>query len=534
MPFPDAHPALAKALADKGYDEPTPVQTAVLAADRARDLLVSSRTGSGKTVAFGLAFAPLLLGEAEKFERPGEPLALIIAPTRELSMQVQRELAWLYAPTGARVVPCVGGMDIRREQRALRDGTHIVVGTPGRLCDHLDRGNLALGSLRVVVLDEADEMLDLGFKDDLEHILGATPATRRTLLFSATLPPETAALAKAVQKDPVRIAATDPREAHVDIEYRAVLVHPRERDHAVVNVLRRIEPPSALVFCNTREGVYHLHANLLERGFHAVAISGELTQAERTRALQALRDGHARVLVATDVAARGLDLPELSLVIHADLPHDAQVMQHRSGRTGRAGRKGIAVVLVPANKRHVAERLFHMARIEPLRMVPPSAEDILERDQLRLIDDLAAVTTEPAEEDLVVARKLLETRPPEELVAALVAIHRGRRPAPEDLVETAALHARIARPAPPPVERPLGEAVWFHVNVGRMHNANPRWLLPLLCRRGDVGKESLGRIEVRERDTKFEVALDMAAHFEHMSSAPDRKDPRVRIRPFKE
>src|SRR3954452_18318917 len=183
MPFPKTNPSLERALVDRGYNDPTPVQAAVLEPDaRDRDLLVSAQTGSGKTVAYGLAMASTLLGDAERFDAPREPLALIVAPTRELALQVQRELIWLYGPAGARVASCVGGMDIRREQRALADGCHIVVGTPRRLRDHIERGRLALSQLRAVVLDEADEMLNLGFREDLGFILDAAPPDRRTLL----------------------------------------------------------------------------------------------------------------------------------------------------------------------------------------------------------------------------------------------------------------------------------------------------------------------------------------------------------------
>ena len=287
---------------------------------RGRGLLVSSRTGSGKTVAFGLVLPEALLGEAAGFGAAGAPLGLVVAPTRELALQVHRELSWLFADAGGRVAACVGGMDPRREARALADGTHVVVGTPGRLKDHLERGTLDLSALRAVVLDEADEMLDMGFREELEAILDATPPERRTVLFSATLPKPIVELARRYTKDATRVAATPPEEAHADIEYRAHLVAPREREHAIVNVLRALSPPSALVFRATRESVQHLASSLAERGFEVVAISGEMEQPERTRALKALRDGRARVLVATDVAARGLDLPGVALVLHGDLP----------------------------------------------------------------------------------------------------------------------------------------------------------------------------------------------------------------------
>ena len=374
MPFPTVHPALARALAVQGYAEPTPVQAAVLADEAAgRDLLVSAQTGSGKTVAFGLAAGPTLLGDADKLAYSVVPLALVIAPTRELAIQVNTELSWLYKDAGAIVVSCVGGMDPRREQRALQGGCHIVVGTPGRLKDHLERGNLDLSALRVVVLDEADEMLDMGFREDLEEILDSAPEGRRTLMFSATIAKEIAGLARRYQTDALRIDTVNRNQAHGDIEYQVIRIAPNEIEHAVVNVLRLFEAPGALVFCNTRDGVRHMHAALRERGFSVVGLSGELGQRERSDALQALRDGHARVCVATDVAARGLDLPDLGLVIHADLPVNKAGLLHRSGRTGRAGKKGVSVLLAPYTRRRKVDMLLASAHIEAVFRGPPTA-----------------------------------------------------------------------------------------------------------------------------------------------------------------
>ena len=226
MPFSNTHLALSSALIARGYAAPTPVQAAVLSADPARDLIVSAQTGSGKTVAYGFALAGPLLGEAERFARAAAPLALIIAPTRELALQVARELEWLFAGAGGVVATCVGGMNVREESRTLSRGAHIIVGTPGRLRDHLERGNLATTDLRAVVLDEADEMLDLGFRDDLEEILDQVPTERRTLLFSATLPKPIQALAKRYQRNAERIQVGSAAEAHGDIDYRAVRVAP--------------------------------------------------------------------------------------------------------------------------------------------------------------------------------------------------------------------------------------------------------------------------------------------------------------------
>jgi ATP-dependent RNA helicase DeaD len=547
MPFPPVNTALARALTDQGYAEPTPVQAAVLepaAADR--DLLVSAQTGSGKTVAYGLAMASTILGDAERLPAAGPPQALVIAPTRELALQVARELAWLYGRAGARVETCVGGMDSRREQRALAAGAQIVVGTPGRLRDHLERGHLDLGSLEVVVLDEADEMLDLGFKEDLEFILEAAPAERRTLLFSATIAREIATLARDYQKAALRIDTARLNEPHGDIEYRAIRVAPNEIEHAVVNVLRFFEAPGALVFCSTREAVRHLHAALRERGFDAVALSGEMTQRERTDALQALRDSRARVCVATDVAARGLDLPDLGLVIHADLPVNRQGLLHRSGRTGRAGRKGISVLLVPYTRRRRVEQLLASAGVEADWTGPPSAEVIRAGDQARLLTD--PILTEPAsEEDLALGRLLIDHAGPDAVAAALIRLHRAKLPAPEELFDPGEPGAaagsrdrdhREDRSRPERGARELTheryaraetDGVWFRLAVGRNSNADPKWLIPMICRRGHVTKKDIGQIRIFDRETKFEIAREAVDRFKAaVAAAPGEP---IRIEP---
>jgi len=531
MPFPTTHPALERALADRGYLEPTPVQAAVLEGEApGRDLLVSAQTGSGKTVAFGLAMAHELLGDNERAERPGLPLALVVAPTRELAMQVARELAWLYAPSGARIVTCVGGMDSRAEQRNLEAGCHIVVGTPGRLRDHLERSRLNLSALRVIVLDEADEMLDLGFREDLEFILDATPAERRTLLFSATIARDIAKLAKTYQRDAVRLDTVNHEESHGDIDYRAMRVAPNEVQYAVVNVLRYFEAPGALVFCSTRESVRRLHMSLRERGFDVVSLSGEMTQRERSDALQALRDGKARVCVATDVAARGLDLPDLGLVIHAELPNSKQGLLHRSGRTGRAGRKGVSIVLVPYTRRRKAETMFVDANVVPTWSGPPTAEEIRLKDNERLLVDALADTSEGDAEDEALVAALLAQRTPEQLAAAVVRARRAKLPSPEEVYDDARMRDAQATPLKPKREFvPANDASWFRLNVGRAKNADPKWLVPLICRLGHVTKSDIGVIKIFDRETKFEISKEMAARFTGI--VKDVAEGDVRIEP---
>lgn len=533
MPFSDTLPAvLLRALQERGYAEPTPVQASVLEPEtEGRDLLVSAQTGSGKTVAFGLAMAPELLGEAERLPQAGAPLALAVAPTRELALQVKNELSWLYGPAGGRVVSCVGGMDPIAERRALAQGAHIVVGTPGRLRDHLERGNLIPNALRAVVLDEADEMLDLGFREELEAILDAAPETRRTLLFSATVPREIAALATSYQRDALRISAGKEGGQHRDIEYRVVNVAPHDIERAVVNLLRASDSPTAIVFCSTRAAVARLHGNLNERGFSAVALSGELTQAERSRALQGLRDGKARVCVATDVAARGIDLPDLGLVIHAELPKEPETLLHRSGRTGRAGKKGVSVLVVPPNRRRTAERLLMAAKLKAEWGEAPTVEEIRAKDSERLAAQVKAMISEEAEpEDLAAGRALLEEAGAEAVAAALLKVLRAPLPAPEELTPA----RELSRPARP--QRELapggGEGAWFRMNVGRDGQADPRWILPFLCRRGHVAREEIGRIRIMGRETRFEVAPQVAARFAAAARKPDPAEPHIRVEPL--
>jgi ATP-dependent RNA helicase DeaD len=524
------HPSLLAALEARGYETATPVQASVLASEcEGRDLLVSAKTGSGKTVAFGIALAKTLLGEAPRFAAAADPLVLVVAPTRELASQVARELTWLFQPAGARVTTCLGGMDFGQERRALDAGAHIVVGTPGRLCDHLDRGTLRLSKLAAVVLDEADEMLDMGFRDDLETLLGAAPQERRTLLFSATFPAGIASLAKSYQREAVRVQATDPEEAHSDITYRAHLVSYREREHAVVNILRAHEGVTAIVFVATRDGVAHLHSNLVERGFNAVPLSGELSQNERTRALKAVRDGRANVLVATDVAARGLDLPHLGLVVHADLPNDGAVLQHRSGRTGRAGKKGISALLVPPAKRRAAERMLREASVDPEWAPIPTAEQIARLDEEKILQDASERAGALGEFDRELGAKLLERLGAETVAALLASAERGKRPVAEELAESSALYARVDAEPRREAREPMKGGAWFRMNVGHAHQADPRWIVPILCRRGQIEKKHIGAIRIFTNETKIEIAAEVADAFDKAVRAPDRKDPSIRI-----
>ncbi len=529
---------LAQALASKGYESLTAVQDAVLAEGVAgRDILVSAQTGSGKTVAFGLAVAPEILGGQDRLLYADVPLSLIIAPTRELALQVARELEWLYAGAGAKIATCVGGMDYRTEKRALERGAHIVVGTPGRLRDHIERRSLDLSGLKAAVLDEADEMLDLGFSEDLEFILAAAPEERRTLMFSATVPKEIEKLAATFQKNALRIVAQGEARQHVDIEYRAISVAVRDREHAIFNLLRFYESQTAIVFCKTRVNVSHLMARMGNRGFQVVALSGELSQQERTHALQALRDGRARVCIATDVAARGIDLPGLELVIHADLPSNSEILLHRSGRTGRAGKKGVSALIVTPAEYKKAQRLLAGAKVTAEWAGPPGADDVQAKDDLRILEH--PTLTMPIGDDVGIATDLLEQFGPEALAAAFVRLWREGRSAPEVLSTDG--------PAPPPsAPRERGEfgpSVWFRISVGRAGRAEARWLLPKICDAGSIAKDGIGAIRVREDETFVQIAAGSADRFgasveldrdilmTRIEGEPDLDQPRSFARP---
>ncbi len=526
------NPVLARALEKKGYASLTEVQEAVIAPEtEGRDLLVSAQTGSGKTVAFGLAITPTILGNQETFGPAVLPQALVVAPTRELAIQVQRELTWLFGEAKGKIASCVGGMDPRAERRALARGAHIVVGTPGRLRDHIERGGLDMSGLRAVVLDEADEMLDFGFREDLEFILDTAPKERRTLMFSATVPRTISNMAKRYQKDAQRISTVSERAQHSDIEYRALSVAPSDKENAIINVLRYYDAESAIVFCKTRQDVNRLSSRFGNRGFSVVSLSGELSQNERTHALQAMRDGRARVCIATDVAARGIDLPGLELVIHADLPTNSDVLKHRSGRTGRAGRKGICALIVPHTMRKRAQRLVQGARLEVEWASAPSLQEIQAKDTERLLSD-PLLTQTYDEKALKLAQELLERHGAEQVAAAFLQQKQTDTPSAEELLDAPVHKETRAKREKQQQQRerePFGDSVWFKMTAGRKERAEPSWLLPIICRLGHVTKREVGAIKIGETETRFEIKAKDAGRFIDAVKASGGGEKSIRI-----
>ena len=592
--FEALSPAIAAALTSRGFTALTTVQEAVLdPALAGRDLRISSQTGSGKTVAVGLVLVSAL--EAAVKERaeaaaaapglppgPCRPAALLVAPTRELAAQLQKELSWLFQAVGAKVAAVVGGTSYGGELRSLRVGPLVIVGTPGRLLDHLERGSIDPSAAFSVVLDEADQMLDLGFRDELEAILGKTPEGRRTHLVSATFPREVLSLANRYQRNAADVQGTQRGEANEDITHIAHMVRSGERDAVLVNLLLLNPGERTLVFVRTRADAADIADRLANRGFGARALSGEMEQWERTKTLDAFRNGNISTLVATDVAARGLDVPDVSRVIHADPPNDPEAFTHRSGRTGRAGRKGTSIVLLPPSAREGVGRMFRRARVEATFQPAPTVADVLRAADDRLIAELTAPPVEDAKEDARLrglADRLLATEDPAKLVTALLARARHTGACEPETVTPISLQAQrpqsFERGGPArgydngprnydngprnydngprnydngpqrggdrdrdrdrgqsngPIHAPNHQGfVPFRVTWGERHGADPRRVLALVCRRGGIQGNQVGAIRIGEVESTFEVAVPVAAEFAELVRKPDTRDPRIRI-----
>ncbi len=376
-------PDILTALDALGYEEPTPIQVEAIPVLLAgRDVLGQAATGTGKTAAFALPLVQKIDADQRGVQ------ALVLAPTRELAVQVAEATHKYGARRGVRVLAVYGGQDISRQLRELRRGVHVVVGTPGRLLDHIRRGSLDLSSTGYVVLDEADEMLDMGFIEDIEAILEALPAERQTALFSATFPPRIADLARKALKEPERVTIEREKLDTPLVRQVAYLVPRQHKLEALARVLDVEAPTSAIIFCRTRTEVDELTAALGVRGYHPEALHGGLAQAQRDRVMARFRQGTADLLIATDVAARGLDVEHVSHVVNYDIPQTPEVYVHRIGRTGRAGREGTALTLVLPRERFLL-RAIERTTGQPIEHAKvPKSQEVRERKRARLSDAL--------------------------------------------------------------------------------------------------------------------------------------------------
>lgn len=582
-------PRLTQSLHSRGFTELTAVQTAALEPSAADcDLRITSRTGSGKTVAIGLALRPLFEVFSRSDDTAAGPRALVVVPTRELAKQVRDELTWLFEQYDLRIACVTGGSSYRDERRALAARPGIVVGTPGRLIDHIGRGTVPCTSVATIVLDEADRMLDLGFAEDIDAIFAAAPNRTRTHLVSATLAPEVMRLANRFQNNPRHVQGTRPGEANADIEHLVHVVPTQYRVDALINVLMQEPEERTLVFVKTRLDVGSVAQQLTDAGFRVATLSGDMEQQARDRALGAFKQDKVRVLVATDVAARGIDVQGMTRVIHLEPPMDPDSYTHRSGRTGRAGQKGSSIVFVAPERQRQLRALLAQARVSA-RMLPLPAVDTLQRAaDDRTLAELSDCLDAFADESRAnrIAAELLRDNDATKVVAMLVARTKHRGPEPREIPnfalperepkgrrterragkfadEMPRSRAQLSRQVEPnrgtPTNRapatkrfpeglPLGRKFdkdmplhqrrhagtldgWgmFQVSWGQLQGADPRRMLAVLCRRGNIRGTDVGAIRIGPTSTIVEVRNQVAADFAVRAKQPDPQAPKIRI-----
>ncbi|MDQ3641917.1 MAG: DEAD/DEAH box helicase [Actinomycetota bacterium] len=504
------------ALSGLGYEEPTPIQReAIPPLIEGRDLLGQAATGTGKTAAFAL---PLLqhLVTANRSKQPG---ALVLVPTRELAIQVSEAVHRYGRELGARVLPIYGGQPIGRQLGALDRGVDVVVATPGRALDHIGRGTLRLDGLRVVVLDEADEMLDMGFADDIEAILQATPAERQTVLFSATMPARIDGIARRHLRNPVRIhmgrARADSGQA--PLVRQVAYVVPRAFKTATLGRILDVESPTAaLVFCRTRDEVDQIASTLNGRGYRAEALHGGMTQEQRDRVMGRLRSGTADLLVATDVAARGLDIDQLTHVVNYEVPSAPDSYVHRIGRVGRAGREGVAITLVEPREHRMLKTIERVTKQRIVVEKVPTTADLRSR---RLELTRAALEEAILEDDFENFRVVVETLTDkydvmEVALAAVKLAHEASGVVPNDEEiphitsspdrESRGPKGAGTRPPRPPRSAGAGMTRLF-VGAGRSAGIRPQDLVGAIAGETRLSGRDIGAIEIADRFTLVEV-----------------------------
>ncbi len=508
--------ALLKSIKDVGYEEPSPIQLRTIPVLlEGRDVIAQAQTGSGKTAAFGLPIIETIDPRNRRVQ------ALILCPTRELAIQVAEALHKYGRHKEVETLPIYGGQPYERQFRGLQRGVQIVVGTPGRVMDHMRRGTLNLDAARFFVLDEADEMLDMGFIEDIEWILEQVPQERQTALFSATMPPRIVDLARNHMRDPetIRIAGKEMTVPEIRQSYFEV-PRPRKVD-ALTRILDAEQPGSAMIFCRTKHGVDELGEALMARGYAVETLHGDLSQAQRDRVMRRFRGGQADVLIATDVAARGLDIPDVSHVINYDIPESAEAYVHRIGRTGRAGKSGEAITLItPKENRWLRqiERIVR-ARIEARRL--PTAADVAERRRevmkehiLEVLKDQDAIAPY-----LDTIEDLADDRDTMEVAAAILKLYAdetGRGTTPETMEDDVATYTAATgafrRGDAPRGGSPRGEAgmTRLFLNVGRNQNVRPQDIVGAIANEARIPGKSIGAIDILDAYTFVDIPTEFS------------------------
>jgi ATP-dependent RNA helicase DeaD len=510
-------PELLSALATLGYEEPTPIQAAAIPLLlEGRDMLGQAATGTGKTAAFALPILQRLPTDG----RGREPVALVLVPTRELAMQVSEALHHYGRPLGVRVVPIYGGQPIGRQLRSLEVGVDVVVATPGRALDHLRRRTLKLASLQVMVLDEADEMLDMGFAEDLEAIFSETPSSRQTVLFSATLPRRIDAIANKHLRDPARIRIIDEvrsSEESPRVRHSAYVVQRAHKAAALGRILDVESPTAALVFCRTREAVDSLTETLNGRGYRSEALHGGMSQEQRDRVMGRLRSGTADLLIATDVAARGLDIEQLSHVINYDVPSSVDAYVHRMGRVGRAGREGVAITLAEPREHRMLKTIERATKQKITVEKIPTVADLRER---RLDLTRAALRESLLDDDLdgfrVVVESLAEEFDLMEVALAAVNLAHAAIGGPDDeedipdvVVSAPSPKGKTRESRPGRNQRATAGSgagtTRLYVSLGREAGLRPQDLVGAITGETSLSGRDIGSIEISGRFSLVDV-----------------------------
>ncbi|GAA3031046.1 DEAD/DEAH box helicase [Gordonia defluvii] len=497
-----------RALDDVGYETPSPIQAATIPPLMAgRDVVGLAQTGTGKTAAFAVPILSRIDTSARK------PAALVLAPTRELALQVAEAFGRyaVHIPE-LRVLPIYGGQSYGVQLSGLRRGAQVIVGTPGRVIDHLDKGTLDISELEFLVLDEADEMLTMGFAEDVERILSDTPDSKQVALFSATMPKAIGRLAQKYLHDPAEVTVKSSTSTAQNITQKFLQVSHQRKLDALTRVLEVEQFDGMIVFVRTKSATEELAEKLRARGHSAMAINGDMVQAQRERTINQLKDGSLDILVATDVAARGLDVDRISHVVNYDIPHDTESYVHRIGRTGRAGRSGTALLFVSPRERHLLRSIEKATRQSLTEIDLPSAEDVNAQRVARFAD---SITENLASDNLDLFRGLVENYAREHDVTMA------------DIAAALALETRdgafLMSPDPPPGERrerepraeraPRGGGSFaaYRIAVGRKHKVTPGAIVGAIANEGGLSRGDFGNISIRDDYSIVELPADLDA-----------------------
>ncbi|MFJ4045125.1 DEAD/DEAH box helicase [Microbacterium sp. NPDC089987] len=519
--------SLLKAIKDLGYETPSPIQAATIPTLlRGRDVVGMAQTGTGKTAAFAL---PVL----ERLE-PGQktPQALVLAPTRELALQVCEAFeAYSTKMKGVHVLPVYGGQGYGVQLSALRRGVDVVVGTPGRIMDHLAKGTLDLSELKYLVLDEADEMLKMGFAEDVEQILAQTPEEKQVALFSATMPASIRRLAQQYLRDPEEITVKSKTATNTNITQRYLVVSYAQKVDALTRILEIENFDGMIVFVRTKNETETLAEKLRARGYSAAAINGDVPQVQRERSVNQLKDGKLDILVATDVAARGLDVERISHVVNFDIPTDTESYVHRIGRTGRAGRTGDAISFITPRERYLLKHIEKATRQAPAQMQLPTTEDVNTTRLARFDDAITSALEETrrieAFRDIIAHYVRNHDVPEADVAAALAVVAQGETPLLLD-PENDELSRAVERDNRPPRERSdrsndrgdrgdraprerrgRGDYAPYRIEVGRRHRVEPRQIVGALANEGGLGRDDFGAIAIKPDFSIVELPVNM-------------------------